>query len=138
MAVTDQAARVAPYVEQLLGDDKVRENIRRAAVSTRQAYGRARGTKRPSKTLKDRKVERRVQEAMQAAGEAVDRLARGPQKRKRARRGRALALLAIAAGGLALALNSELRKKALAPLAREDGGSPDTPTPAGGEGSPTI
>ena len=137
MAVSDQAARLAPYVEQLLDDDKVRKNIRRAADATREAYGRARGKKEASKTLKDRKVQRRVQEAMQAAGEVANRLARGPQKPKRTRRGRALAGLAIGAGGLALALNSEVRQKALALLGGEDGVAADTTTPAKGEANPT-
>lgn len=135
MAVTDQMSRVAPYVEQLVADDKVRKNIGRALDAGREAYGRAR-QKRASEALKDRKVQRRVQEAMHAAGEAVGRVARGPQKRKRARRGRALAGLAIGAGGLALALNSELRKKTLALLGGEDGDVPDTTTPAEGEGNP--
>lgn len=137
MAVPDQAARVAPYVEQLLDDDQVRKQIRRAANATRQAFLRARGKKGASKTLKDRKVQRRVQEAMQAAGEAVNQLGRAPQKRKRSRRGRALAGLAIGGGGLALALNSEVREKALALLGGEDGGAPDTAPPPGGEGSTT-
>ena len=137
MAVTDQAARLGPYVEQLLDDDKVQENIRRAADAARQAYGRARGKKEASKALKDRQVQRRVQETMNAAGEVVGRVARGPQRRKRARRRRALAGLAIGAGGLAVALDSELRKKALALLGGEDGGAPDTTTPAEGEGDPT-
>jgi hypothetical protein len=137
MAVTDQAAaRVATYVEQLLDDDQVRKHIRRAADATRRAYLRARGKEAP-KVLKDRKVQRRVQEAMQAAGEAVNRLARGPQKRKRARRGRALAGLAIGAGGLALALNPEVRSKALALLGGEDGAAPDTTPPPAGEGGTT-
>ncbi len=135
MAVTDQVARVAPYVEQLLDDDKVRAHLRRAANASRQAYLRARG-KEASKTLKDRKVQRRVQEAMQAAGDAVNRLARAPQKRKRARRGRALAVLAIGGGGLALALNTEVRNKALALLAGEDGAAADTTTPPGGADTP--
>ena len=136
MAVTDQAARVAPYVEQLLDDDKVRAHLRRAADATRQAYQRARG-KEASKTLKDRKVQRRVQEAMQAAGEAVNLLARAPQKRKRARRGRALAGLAIVGGGVAIALNPELRNKALALVGGGDGGAPDTTPPPAGAGTTT-
>ena len=136
MAVTDQVARVAPYVEQLLDDDKVRAHLCRAAEATRQAYLRARG-KEASKTLKDRKVQRRVQEAMQAAGEAVNLLARAPQKRKRSRRGRALAGLAIVGGGLALALNPEARNKALALVGGGDGGAPDTTPPPASAGTTT-
>ena len=135
MAVTDQAARVAPYIEQLLDDDKVRAHLRRAADATRQAYQRARG-KEASKTLKDRKVQRRVQEAMQAAGEAVNLLARAPQKRKRARRGRALAGLVIVGGGVAIALNPELRSKALALVGGEDGAAPETTPPGRADTTP--
>lgn len=136
MAVTDQAARVAPYVEQLLDDDKVRNHLRRAAGAIRKAYLRARG-KEASKTLKDRKVQRRVQDAMEAAGEAVNRLGRAPQKRKRVRRGRALAGLVVVGGGLALALNPEARNKALAFVGGEDGAAPDTtPPPAGADMTP--
>ncbi len=69
---------------------------------------------------------------MQAAGQAGSRLARAPQQRKRSRRGRALAGLAIGGGGVALALNSEVRRKALNLLGGEDEVAPDTTTPAEG------
>ena len=137
MAVTDQAARVAPYVEQLLDDENVRENLRGAVQATRQAFGRARRKKRASQALKDRKVQRRVQEAMHAAGEVVSAITREPRRRKRTRRVRALAGLAIGGGGLALALNPDARRKALAFLGGEDGGAPDTTAPVEAAGGAT-
>ena len=130
MAVTDRAARVAPYVEQLLEDEGVRENIRQAVDATRQAYGRARAKRRTSQALKDRKVQRRVRDAMQAAGEALTEIARGPQKRDRARRRRTLAALALAGGGLAVALNPQARARALALLGGEDETARDAADPA--------
>ena len=135
MAITDQAARVAPYVEQVLEDDHVRKNLRRAVDASREAYGRARG-KEASKALKDRRLQRRVQEAMDAAGEVVRAIARGPQRRKRARRVRTLAGVAIGGGGLALALNADARRKALALFGGADGGAPATTAPPEGAGSP--
>ena len=128
MAMTDQATRVAPYVEELLDDEHVRKNIRRAVDASREAYGRARGTK-ASKALKDRKVQRRIQDAMQAVGEVASGIARGPQKRKRARRARALAGVAIGGGGVVLALNADARRKALALFAGADGGAAEATAP---------
>ena len=129
MAVTDQAARVAPYVEQLLDDDKVRQNSRRGVEAAREAYGRACSQKQASQALQDRKVQRRVQEAMQAAGEVVGRVARGPQERRRARRRRRLAAVALGGAGLALALNPGARNQALALLGSEEEAGPETAPP---------
>ena len=129
MAVTDQAARIAPYVEQLLDDDEVRENVRRGVDATRQAYERARDKKRASQALKDRKVQRRVRDAMQAAGEVVGRVARRPKERKRARRGRTLAILALGGAGLAAALNPKAWRKGLALLGGKQEAGPDMVPP---------
>ena len=136
MAITDQAARVAPYVEQLLDDDQVRKNIRRAVDAGREAYGRARG-KEASKALKDRKVQRRVREAMQAVGEVLSGVARGPQKRRRARRARTLAGVTIGAGGLLLALNADARQTVLALLGGADRGGPAATAPTEATESPS-
>jgi hypothetical protein len=104
-----QAVRSNEYVQRLAEDEELRENLRKAFVSAKKAYGRING-KGPAKALDDKKVQRELKEAATSLKEAADGL-RGRKKRKR-RKGRLL-LLAIVGAGLALALSEGLRKKAL-------------------------
>jgi hypothetical protein len=104
-----QAVRSNPYVQRLIEDEELRNNLRSAFVSARKAYGRVNG-KGPAKALDDKKVQRELKDAASSLKDAADAL-RGGRKRKR-RRGRVL-LLAVVGAGLALALNEGLRKKVL-------------------------
>ena len=104
-----QAVRSNDYVQRLVEDAELRENLRNAYVSAKKAYGRING-KGPAKALDDKKVQRELKDAATSLKEAADGL-RGQKKRKR-RKGRVL-LLAIVGAGLALALSEGLRKKAL-------------------------
>jgi hypothetical protein len=104
-----QAVRSNPYVQRLMEDEELRENLRNAFVSAKKAYGRING-KGPAKALDDKKVQRELKNAASSLKDASDSL-RGGRKRKR-RKGRLL-LLALVGAGLALALSEDLRKKAL-------------------------
>jgi adenylosuccinate synthase len=103
-----KAVRSNEYVQRLVEDPELRDNLRNAFVSAKKAYARVNG-KGPVKALDDKKVQRELKEAATSLKEAADSL-RG-QKRKR-RKGRLL-LVGLVGAGLALALSEGLRKKVL-------------------------
>src|SRR5712691_13290252 len=123
MAARDKAARAgsaysslrsSPYVQRMVQDAELRQNIRDAFAVSRRAYGRLANGKAPSKALmEDKKLQRDLREAAVSLREVGVALKEGPKKRKRKRRlGRKLLLLAVGAG-LALALSEGLRSKVL-------------------------
>ena len=103
-----KAVRSNEYVQRLVEDEELRDNLRNAFVSAKKAYGRVNG-KGPAKALDDKKVQRELKDAATSLKEAADSL-RG-QKKKR-RKGRLL-LVGLVGAGLALALSEGLRKKVL-------------------------
>ena len=107
-----KAARSNPYVQRIVEDDDLRDNLRTAFESARKAYTRMANGKGPAKSvMEDKKTQKELKEAASSLREAADSL-RGAKKRKK-HRGRRLLLVALVGGGLALALNEGLRKKAL-------------------------
>ncbi len=104
-----KAVRENEYVQRLIEDEELRENIRSAFVSAKKAYARING-KGPAKALDDKKVQRELKDAANSLKDAATSL-RGKKKRKG--RKRRLLLVAVVAAGLALALSEDLRKKAL-------------------------
>ena len=104
-----KAVRSNPYLQRLVEDEELRDNLRNAFVSAKKAYGRVNG-KGPAKALDDKKVQREVKNAANSLKDAADSLS-GSKKRKR-RKGRVL-LVGLVGAGLALALSEGLRKKAL-------------------------
>ncbi len=91
-----QAARSNPYVQRLVEDAALRDDLRTAFESARKAYGRMNG-KGPTKALEDKKVQKDLKVAADSLKSAADTL-RAPPKRKK-RRGRLL-LVAIVGAGL--------------------------------------
>jgi len=106
-----KAARSNPYVNQLIEDGELRDNLRTAYESARKAYGRING-KGPVKALTDdKKVQKELREAASSLRDAAETL-RGSSKKRKKRGGRKL-LLVLVGAGLALALSEGLRKKVL-------------------------
>ena len=106
-----KAARSNPYVQRLVEDEDLRENIRTAYDSAKKAYTRMSNGKGPAKAvLDDKKTQKELKEAASNLKEAADSL-RGAKKKRRGK-GRLL-LLALIGGGAALALSEGLRKKVL-------------------------
>ena len=125
-----QAARNNVYVQRLVEDDDLRDNLRTAYESARKAYARMSNGKGPAKALmEDKKVQRELREAATSLRDAADTL-RAPAKRKR-RRGRLL-VIGLVGAGLAIALSEPLRKKVLDALfgAEEEFEYTSTTTPA--------
>jgi hypothetical protein len=103
MAAIDTAATVAQRVQELLDDRTVREDLRRAGRSSRDAYKRTRRKKNKKDAARDALIRHRVKEAVRASREVVEIAREGPAKRRRRRRRRALALLLVAGGAVAMA-----------------------------------
>jgi hypothetical protein len=106
------SARHNPYVQRVIEDDDLRDNVRVAFEAARDAYDRLSSGKTPVKVLSDdKKFHKDLQTAAGALKEAGSSLREGPKK-KRGGLKRKLLLLVVGAG-LALALSADLRSKLL-------------------------
>jgi adenylosuccinate synthase len=105
-----RAARSNPYVQRLMDDDQLRDNLRTAFESARKAYSRMNG-KGPTRVMDDKKMQKELKEAASSLRDAAEAL-RGAKARKKRRRGRGLLVVFVGAG-VALALSEGLRKKVL-------------------------
>jgi hypothetical protein len=105
-------ARSNPYVQRLIEDEDLRENVREAFESIRHAYKRMSNGKPPAKVLmQDKKVQRDLREASESLREAADQL-RGKRRRRR-HRGRRLLVLVVIGAAVVLAVNEDARKALL-------------------------
>jgi hypothetical protein len=134
-----QQARSNPYVQRLIEDEDLRENIVQAFTSARDAYSRISNGKSPtSQVFEDKKLQKHIKEAAGSARDASVALYEAPKKRKGGGFKR-LVLVGVVGTGVALALSEGLRKKALDALfgAEEEfeytstTSSPSTGSPAG-------
>ena len=126
------AARSNPYVQRVIEDAELRENLREAYERSRTAYGRLSNGKGPAKALmEDKKLQKELRAAAAAIAAASVALRDGPKRKKRGGFGRKLLFLVVA-GGIALALSEGLRKKVLDALfgAEEEFDYTSTTTPA--------
>jgi hypothetical protein len=102
-----------PYLQRLIENEELRENLRTAYESGRVAYGRLNNGKGPTKALlEDKKLQKEVRNAAQALREAGEALQAPRRRRRRGGIGRLL-VIAIVGSVLALALSSDLRSKVL-------------------------
>jgi hypothetical protein len=107
------AAKSNPYVQRVIEDDEIRDNVRVAFEAARDAYDRLSSGKHTSKTLTDdKKFHKDLQTAAEALKDAGSSLREGPKKKRKGGFARKLLLLGVA-GGLAIALSSDLRSKVL-------------------------
>jgi len=106
------AFRENPYIQRLIEDEDLRDNIRAAFESARDAYGRMADSKGPAKALMDdKKVQRDLRQAAQSLREASEQL-RGRRRRKGLTLGRLL-MLAIIGAVVVLILSEDARKALL-------------------------
>jgi hypothetical protein len=106
------ALRENPYVQRLIEDDDLRDNIRAAFESARDAYGRMANGKGPAKALMDdKKVQRDLRQAAESLREASEQI-RGKRRRKGLTLGRLL-MLAIIGAVVVLILSEDARKALL-------------------------
>ena len=108
------AAKDNPYVQRIVSDDDLRDNVRVAFDAAKSAYERLSNGKAPSKALMDdKKLHKDLKEAAEALREAGNALRAAPKERKSSGGfGRKLLVLVVGAGA-AVALSGGLRAKLL-------------------------
>jgi hypothetical protein len=107
------AVRSNEYVQRLVEDEELRDNLRTAFQSAKKAYTRMANGKGPVKALtEDKKTQKELREAATSLRSAADSLRGAKRKRRRGRFGKLL-IVGLVGGGLALALSEDLRKKVL-------------------------
>ena len=135
-----QQARSNPYVQRLIEDEDLRQNIVQAFESARDAYGRLANGKSPTAQIfDDKKLQRHIKDAAGNVRDASVALHEAPRKQKSGGGLKRMLLLGVVGTGVALALSEGLRKKALDTLfgAEEEfeytstTSSPATSPPAG-------
>jgi hypothetical protein len=103
-------ARENPYVQRLIEDEDLRDNLVDAFNSAKSAYGRATDKGTVKAVTSDKKVQKEMRKAAEKLQEANDRL----QKPKKRRGGLGkLILLALIGGVVALAVSEGARKAVL-------------------------
>jgi hypothetical protein len=106
-------ARYNPYVQRVVDDEDLRQNIVQAYESSRDAFARLSNGKSPSKQIfDDKKLQKDLKAAAESIRDATVALREAPKKQRKGGFGR-IVLLAVVGGGLALALSEGLRKKVL-------------------------
>ena len=110
-------AKDNPYLQRLIDDSTLRDNVRTAIDSAKSAYVRLLGSKAPQKAvLEDKKLQNDLRHVAQSARDAFMALSDAPKhptaKRKRGRFGRKLVFLLVGAG-IALGVSESLRSKVL-------------------------
>jgi hypothetical protein len=125
-----KAAKDNPYVQRLIEDDELRDNLHTAYDSARKAFDRMSNGKGPSAAINDKKTQKELRAAATSLRDAAETLKSA--KRRPKKRGRGL-ILVLVGTGLALALSEGLRKKALDMLfgAEEEFEYTSTTTPDG-------
>jgi hypothetical protein len=100
MSTSDRVGKVAPYLDRLLDDDYVQDQVRELVTDLRQGATRAK-RKGPKKAVNDKRVRRQLTAAAVAAGRAA-RLLREPEPPKRHPIRRTLGVAAVAGAAAAL------------------------------------
>jgi hypothetical protein len=127
-------SKATPYIQRVIQDATLRENVRTAYDSTRSAYARLTNGKAPAKALlEDKKLQRDLQNAVEALREASNALSEAPKKpnprKKGPRLGRKL-MIVVLGFGLALAGSESLRTKVLDMVFGKEEEFEYTPPPA--------
>jgi hypothetical protein len=106
-------ARYNPYVQRVIEDDDLRENLMEAYEAARDAMNRLSNGKSPTKQVfDDKKLQKDVKTASANLRDVAVALREAPRSQRGGGLGRLL-LVGVVGGGLALALSEGLRKKVL-------------------------
>jgi hypothetical protein len=106
-------ARYNPYVQRVIEDEDLRDNIVQAYESARKAYSRLTNGKSPTKQIfDDKKLQKEIKNAASNVKDASVALREAPKKKRGLSFGRLL-VLGVVGGGVALAVSEGLRKKVL-------------------------
>ena len=106
-------ARYNPYVQRVVDDEDLRQNIVQAYESSRDAFARLSNGKSPSKQIfDDKKLQKDLKEAAENFRDAAVTLREAPRRKRKGGFGKLL-LIGLIGGGVALAASEGLRKKVL-------------------------
>jgi hypothetical protein len=112
-------ARYNPYVQRIIEDEDLRDNIVQAYESARKAYSRLSNGKGPStkQIFDDKKLQKEIRNAAYNVKDASVALHEAPKKKKKKNGGglslKKLILVGAVGTGVALAVSEGLRKKVL-------------------------
>jgi len=108
-------ARYNPYVQRIIEDEDLRDNIVQAYESARKAYGRLANGKSPTKQIfDDKKLQKEIRKTAFNVKDASVALHEAPKKKKGGGLSLKRVVLVGAVGaGVALAVSEGLRKKVL-------------------------
>jgi ferric-dicitrate binding protein FerR (iron transport regulator) len=108
-----ETARENPYVQRLMEDEDLRESLKDAFESAKNAYGRATGNGKGTvkAVTTDKKVQKDLRKAAESLQEASESI-RSKPKRRKGGIGRLL-LVAIVGAVIALAVSEGARKAVL-------------------------
>src|SRR4051794_41785003 len=103
------AVKNSPYVQRVVEDEDLRQNLWQAYESARDAASRLSNGKSPAKAIfDDKKLQKDLRNAAESFRDASVALREAPQQRKGLSFGR-LILLTVVSGGIALAVSHGLR-----------------------------
>jgi hypothetical protein len=110
-------AKDNPYLQRLIDDSRLRDDVRKTIDSAKSAYDRLLGSKAPQKALlEDKKLQNDLRQAAESAREAFLAISDAPKhpsgKKKKRRLGRKLLVVALGVG-VALGVSEGLRSKVL-------------------------
>ena len=127
MTATESASRLGPYVERLLQNAYVQDNLLDAVENLREAYELAQ--KRRVEPARDEKIRRQLRQSVLSLQKAGEALKSGRQKPKKHRAKRTLVLASLGAVGVAAALaaSDELRSKLFDSVGQGNDGGPAAP-----------
>ena len=84
----DTIKKATPYIQRLIQDAQLRQNVRTAFDSSRSAYARLSNGKPATKVLiEDKRLQRDLQHAVEAIRDATTALTEAPKKQARKSRG---------------------------------------------------
>jgi len=133
-----------PYIQRLIEDSTLRDNITTAIDSAKHAYDRLLSSKAPHKAVvEDKKLQKDLRSVADAVRDAAQALSDAPNKQKAKkglRLGRKLLILVVGAAA-ALAASEKLRSKVLDTLfgaEEEFQYTPPAPSPATAPASPVT
>ncbi|MDQ3724159.1 MAG: hypothetical protein M3376_14095 [Actinomycetota bacterium] len=116
-AAAAQSAKENPYLQRIIQDEDLRDNMLVAIEAAKKAYGRLNNGKAPAKVLiEDKKLHSEMKRSAEALREASAALRDAPKrsKPKKKRRGLGrLLLVAMLGGAVAVAVSESLRNKLL-------------------------
>ncbi len=133
-------AKANPYIQRLIDDAELRENVQKAYESSKSAYARLANGKAPHKALtEDKKLQKDLRQAYEAMREASASLSEGPKKRARKGLGCGRKMLIVGiGGGVALAGSESLRSKVLDALFGKEEEFEYTPPAGSSQSTPGL